>query len=124
MKLSALAAAFALTVLPAGATPVNYDTPEAELLGVSCEAGKLSACDRLVRLTNGQCAGPAWSQCRYNSATLRLVEPGLMTPVPGFGWSRVETVDACLQDAGVRRYQDLITDSHFQVFGSCMTENT
>jgi hypothetical protein len=52
------------------------------------------------------------------------VDNGLLTNVPGFGPSRVETVTYCVQDAGVDKYQDLITDTHFEVFTACMTENT
>ena len=52
------------------------------------------------------------------------VDNGLMTNVPGFGSSRVETVSFCLTDANVTRYQDLITDTQVEVFGACMKENT
>ena len=52
------------------------------------------------------------------------VDNGLMTTVPGYGNSRVETVSFCLTDAGVTKYQDLITDSQVQAFGACMKENT
>ena len=52
------------------------------------------------------------------------VDNGLMTNVPGYGQSRVETVSFCLTDAGVTKYQDLITDSQVQAFGACMKDNT
>jgi hypothetical protein len=52
------------------------------------------------------------------------VDNGLMTNVPGYGNSRVETVSFCLTDAGVTKYQDLITDSQVQAFGACMKDNT
>jgi len=52
------------------------------------------------------------------------VDNGLMTNVPGFGSSRVETVSFCLTDANVTRYQDLITDTQVEVFGACLKENT
>jgi hypothetical protein len=52
------------------------------------------------------------------------VDNGLMTNVPGFGSSRVETVSFCLTDAQVTKYQDLITDTQVEVFGACMKENT
>jgi len=52
------------------------------------------------------------------------VDNGLMTNVPGFGSSRVETVSFCLTDANVTRYQDLITDTQVETFGTCMKENT
>lgn len=120
--LSALAA-LTLAALPVSATPTSYDTPEAEHLGELCELGNYAACDRLVELTQGRCAGPAWSQCRYNLEH-RAVDNGLMVPVPGYGWSRVETVSVCLEDAGVARFQDLITDTHFETFNGCLEENT
>ena len=52
------------------------------------------------------------------------VDNGLMTTVPNFGPSRVETVYACLSDAGVDSYQNLITDSHWETFTHCMNSNT
>ena len=52
------------------------------------------------------------------------VDNGLMTTVPNFGPSRVETVSACLSDAGVDSYQKLITDSHWETFTHCMNSNT
>ena len=52
------------------------------------------------------------------------VDNGLMTTVPNFGPSRVETVSACLSDAGVDSYQKLLTDSHWETFTYCMTDNT
>ena len=52
------------------------------------------------------------------------VDNGLMTTVPGFGPSRVETVSFCLTDAQVTKYQDIITDTQVEVFGACLRENT
>jgi hypothetical protein len=52
------------------------------------------------------------------------LDNGLVTNVPGFGTSRVETVSFCINEAGVTKYQDLVTDSHFETFANCMTENT
>jgi hypothetical protein len=52
------------------------------------------------------------------------LDNGLVTNVPGFGPSRVETVTYCVQDAGVTKYQDLQTDMEFEVFTQCMEENT
>ena len=118
------AAALAIGTMPSSATPVNHDTAEAEILGSLCEAGDNVSCDRLVTLTAGRCAGPAWSQCRYSSATLLPTYPGLTTWIPGYGHSRLETVQVCLEDAGVTRFQDLITDSHFDTFGQCLESNT
>jgi len=57
--------------------------------------------------------------------THTVVNPGgAMVNDPLFGPSRVETVNMCLQDAGVRKYQELVTDSHFANYEQCMSENT
>lgn len=48
----------------------------------------------------------------------------LMVSVPNFGPSRYETVNFCLNDAGVDKYQDLMTDTEVETFESCMVENT
>ena len=34
-------------------------------LGEQCDAGIVAACERLVLVTGGQCAGPQGSGCRY-----------------------------------------------------------
>jgi hypothetical protein len=52
------------------------------------------------------------------------IDGGLMTNVPNIGYSRVETVNFCAEQAGVEKYQDLMTDSEFETFEGCMTENT
>ena len=52
------------------------------------------------------------------------VDNGLMTNVPGFGNSRVETVSFCLSDVNVVKFQDLITDSQVEGFAACMKDNT
>lgn len=123
--LTAALAAFALALAtPASATPVSYDTPELEAVGEACAMGDYAACDALVEATMGHCAGPAWSGCGYSDQTLRAVDNGLMVWVPGYGHSRLETVQACLEDAGVSRYQDLITDSQFETFGGCLEDYT
>ncbi len=110
--------------LPAAATPVSFDTPWAEELGYHCERGLREACDELVEITEGQCAGPVNSGCKYRSDRF-IVEPNsLMVDVPGMGFSRIETVNFCLKEAGVENYQDMITDSHFGYFESCMVEHT
>lgn len=118
------AAALTLGTMPASATPVSHDTPEMEAVGEACAMGDYAACDALVEATAGRCAGPEWSQCQYSSATLLPTYPGLTTWIPGYGHSRIETVQVCLEDAGVSRFQDLITDSHFETFGRCLEENT
>jgi hypothetical protein len=57
-------------------------------------------------------------------ATPVAIDNGLMTNVPGYGYSRVETVDFCLGEVGVDRYQDLLTDTEFETFGACLEEMT
>ena len=58
------------------------------------------------------------------AATPRAVDNGLMVNVPNVGYSRVETLTHCLNDVGVDKYQDLMTDSHFEGFEACMVEHT
>ena len=57
-------------------------------------------------------------------ATPLAVDNGLMTNVPNVGYSRIETVSFCLNEIGADKYQDLITDSDFQSFESCLLEMT
>jgi hypothetical protein len=57
-------------------------------------------------------------------AQAKVDDNALMTNVPGFGSSRVETVSFCLTDTGVTRYQDVITDTQVETFGACLKENT
>ncbi len=58
-----------------------------------------------------------------NSVSLP-VDNGLMTNVPNIGPSRIESVNYCLHDVGVDRYQDLITDSDFVNFEGCLQDLT
>jgi hypothetical protein len=58
------------------------------------------------------------------AATATTPDKGLMTDVPGWGASRVETVSYCLTEARVTRYQDLITDTEVEVFAGCMRDLT
>lgn len=103
--------------LPVSATPLPV-----ELLGERCEAGSLESCQELAAATEGQCAGPQGSGCRYS---LQIVNPkSLMVNVPNFGPSRYETVAFCLYQAGVENYQDLMTDSQVGTFDYCMKDNT
>lgn len=60
----------------------------------------------------------------FASGAPRAVDGGLMVEVPNYGLSRVETVDFCLDQVGVKRYQDLATDLEFDGFEVCMHENT
>ncbi len=57
-------------------------------------------------------------------ATPRAADNGLMVEVPNVGYSRVETLNFCLNEGGVEKYQDLITDSDFVNFEACMYEMT
>jgi len=58
------------------------------------------------------------------TATPRAVDNGLMVNVPNVGYSRVETLTFCLNEGGVDKYQDLLTDSDFVNFETCMHEMT
>ncbi len=113
---------------PALATPHTADTARAEMLGAWCEDGLQAACRQLVIETGGNCAAPVGSGCRYDSRTFApvgfAVDNGLMADVPGHGPSRIETIAFCLEEIGVARYQDLITDSHFEGFGACLKAQT
>lgn len=52
------------------------------------------------------------------------IDNGLMTDVPNIGYSRIETVNFCLGEVGVEKYQDLLTDSDFANFEACLVEMT
>ena len=58
------------------------------------------------------------------AATATTADTGLMTNVPGWGASRVETVSYCLTEARVTRYQDLGTDTEVETFAACMKDLT
>jgi len=60
----------------------------------------------------------------YLSGSTTKVKEPLMVNVPSIGYSRVETVNMCLQDAKVKVYQDLITDSQLDTFTTCLKDNT
>ena len=60
----------------------------------------------------------------FSTPTYKAADNGLMTNVPTVGYSRVETVSMCLQDAKVKVYQDLMTDSQFETFNTCLHDNT
>jgi hypothetical protein len=57
-------------------------------------------------------------------ATPVAIDNGLMVYVPNVGLSRIETVTFCLNEGGVDKYQDLITDSDFVNFERCLIEMT
>ncbi len=52
------------------------------------------------------------------------LDNGLMVNVPNIGPSRIESVNYCLKDVGVDRYQDLMTDSDFVNFEACLQDLT
>ncbi len=58
------------------------------------------------------------------TATPVAVDNGLMANVPNIGYSRVETITFCLNESGVDKYQDLLTDMEFDTFTDCMHEHT
>jgi hypothetical protein len=58
------------------------------------------------------------------TATPVAVDNGLMVHVPNIGFSRVETLTFCLNETGVDKYQDLLTDMEFDTFTACMIDNT
>ena len=136
MKFSVFVAAAVAVAVPAAlalsipvppsvhATPVAGDTVRGESLGLLCEEGFQGACRELVALTGGNCAAPAGSGCRYDSNRFTPADGGLMVNVPIFGNSRFETVSFCLSESKVDKYQNLITDTEFQTFNECMSQNT
>jgi hypothetical protein len=69
-------------------------------------------------LTAALAVGPA------AKATPVAIDQGLMVNVPGVGYSRVETVNFCLNEGGVEVYQQLLTDSDFANFEACLHEMT
>jgi len=75
-------------------------------------------------INGGQCAGDSYSKCRY---TLEIVNPDEpMVQVPGLenlGPSRLSTVQFCSEIEGVN-WQDLQTDSDFDLMESCLIEHT
>jgi hypothetical protein len=128
MKLSIALAALLALGAPASATPEPYDTPRNELLGSLCEEGLSTACRTLVQETNGECAGPVGSGCRYNSNGFFVVDPEEpMVLVPGLerqGWSRLSTVQHCAYLSNVDDWGQLMTDAEFESMDACLTEHT
>jgi hypothetical protein len=98
-------AAFAIaaaTVLPASATPASPDYSN-----------------------GGQCAGDAYSKCRYS---LEVINPGeLMVLVPGLeflGYSRISTVEFCAEVEQIRDWTELTTDAELEGMDACLEEHT
>ena len=99
--ISALALALA-TTLPAGATPQSPDY-----------------------INGGQCAGDAYSKCRYS---LEIVEPNeLMVLVPSLeflGYSRISTVEHCAELENIADWTNLMTDEELYGMEACLIEHT
>jgi hypothetical protein len=128
MKLSIALAALLALGAPASATPEPYDTARNELLGSLCEEGLSTACRTLVQETNGECAGPVGSGCRYSSVNFQVIDPEEpMVLVPGLqhlGWSRISTVQHCAYLTEVEDWAELTTDSELEGMESCLVEHT
>ena len=129
MKAFLFCAAACLLSIPAvQATPEKYDTVQNEVLGEFCQEGIQTACRVLVKETNGECAGPVESGCRYNSFRFQTVDPEEeMVLVPGLkflGWSRISTVQHCSYLEGVDNWRNLQTDLELERMEACLKENT
>lgn len=100
-KLIATLAILASAAMPVGATPQSPDY-----------------------VNGGQCAGDAMSKCRYS---LEVINPDeVMVVLPAFehlGASRLSTVEMCSGVVG-KTYDQLITDSDFQSYEECLSDNT
>lgn len=101
LKFFSVLAIAAATVMPASATPQSPDYSNA-----------------------GQCAGDVYSKCRYS---LEVINPDeVMVVLPAFehlGASRLSTVEMCSGVVG-KTYDQLITDSDFQSYEECLSDNT
>ena len=129
MKLFAALAATLLFAAPvAHATPQPGDTRQAEILGEFCDEGFTSACRALAKVTNGNCAAPAGSGCRYNSGIFVPVKPQeLMVLVPGLeflGLSRISSVQHCQKRTGARNWMELQTDAELEGMALCLQDLT
>ena len=60
----------------------------------------------------------------FSTPTFKAADNGLMVNVPTVGYSRVESVDFCLTDVKVKKYQDLVTDDQFETFNKCLVDLT
>ena len=129
MKLSILLAAALLLAAPTvHATPSPTDTREAEILGELCDEGLRTACRQLATVTQGNCAAPAGSGCRYDSGVFVPVKPNeLMVLVPGLeflGLSRISSVQYCQSQTGVADWRQLITDADLGGMNRCLRDLT
>lgn len=62
--------------------------------------------------------------CTVASAQTVTAPETLMVNVPNVGPSRLESVNYCLRERNVSRYQDLITDDDFVTFERCLRDLT
>ena len=60
----------------------------------------------------------------FSTPTYKAHDNGLMINVPAVGYSRVESVNYCLTDVKVKKYQDLRTDEQFENFNKCLVDLT
>jgi hypothetical protein len=60
----------------------------------------------------------------FSTPTYKAADNGLMVDVPAVGYSRIESVDFCLTDVKVKKYQDLKTDEQFETFNKCLVDLT
>jgi hypothetical protein len=101
-KLLATLAIIASAALPAGATPQSPDY-----------------------INGGQCAGDAYSKCRYSLEIVNPAEPMVLVPGLEFlGYSRISTVEWCAEIEGVKDYSNLITDEELYSMEACLIEHT
>ena len=99
--ISALALALA-TALPAGATPQSPDY-----------------------INGGQCAGDAYSKCRYSLEIVNPSEPMVLVPSLEFlGYSRISTVEHCAELENIADWTNLMTDEELYGMEACLIEHT
>ena len=129
MKLSIfLAAALLLNTPAVQASTSPGDTRQAEILGELCDEGLRTACRQLAAVTQGNCAAPAGSGCRYDSGVFVPVKPNeLMVVVPGLeflGLSRISSVQHCQRQTGARDWMELQTDAELEGMNRCLADLT
>ena len=107
---------------------LNFDNAFNERLGELCDNNNRAACQLLVQLTDGECAGPEGSGCAYDSTNFVIIDPEEpMVKVKGLehlGWSRISTVQHCAYLTGVDDYDNLMTDAEFEGMEACPIEHT
>ena len=73
----------------------------------------------------GQCAGNRYSKCRYTLDIITAEDGEAMVFVPGLEWmgpSRISTVEFCVETQGTNAWQNLITDSDYELMEGCLLE--